>query len=192
MQRFFPFLLLFPLLLIIAGCALGNTKDNFLSYEKTENVSRIAFMSSLKLNSKAFSHEGTIPSLYTCDGDDINPPLAIGGVPPESKSLVLIVDDPDAPLGNFDHWILWNISPKTIEIKQNSVPEGAVEGKNDFRKTAYGGPCPPEGVHRYQFKLYALDTMLTLGADARKKDVERAMRGHVLDETVFVGLYSRQ
>jgi Raf kinase inhibitor-like YbhB/YbcL family protein len=138
-----------------------------------------------------FRHQEQIPAKYTCDGADVNPHLAIDNVPTSAKSLVLIVDDPDAPRGAWVHWVVWNISPDTQEIREHSVPAGASEGMNDFRKRNYGGPCPPSGTHRYFFKLYALDTLLTLGPGATKADVERAMKGHVLAQSELVGLYSR-
>ena len=118
--------------------------------------------------SSVFSNNETIPKKYTCDGDDINPELAIKGVPEEAKSLVLIMDDPDAPVGTWDHWIVFNI-PVTAKIEENSIP--GTEGVNSFRRQSYGGPCPPSGTHRYFFKFYALDTELDLGSNAKKSDV---------------------
>ncbi len=147
-------------------------------------------MGELKLTSSAFENEGRIPDKYTCKGEDISPPLEIEGIPEGAKSLVLIIDDPDAPMGNWDHWIVWNI-PLVSKIEENSVPQGAVQGINDFRKHDYGGPCPPSGTHRYMFKLYALDIILDLDEDSRKMDVENAMEGHVLAQTKLIGLYSK-
>lgn len=149
-------------------------------------------MSSLTLSSPAFQNNGTIPSTYTCDGKDVNPPLVIQGVPVSAKSLALIVDDPDAPAGDFTHWTLWNIPPETTEIKENSVPQGAVEGMTDFGASGWGGPCPPTGTHRYQFKLYALDTTLALSSFSKKRDLEEQFAGHILDQTVLTGKYARQ
>jgi Raf kinase inhibitor-like YbhB/YbcL family protein len=120
-------------------------------------------MDPIKISSTAFTQNGSIPSKYTCDGSDVNPPLMFENVPPEAKSLALIVDDPDAPAGTWVHWVVWNIDPAVKEIKENSLPPGAQQGISDFRKRGYGGPCPPGGTHRYFFKLYALDTTLTLG-----------------------------
>ena len=144
----------------------------------------------LHLTSSAFEHNGQIPKKYTCDGADINPPLAASGIPDGTKSLVLIVDDPDAPMGTWDHWIVFNIKP-VAEVKENSVPEGGVQGINDFKKQDWGGPCPPSGSHRYFFKLYALDTMLDLDGSATKEQVEAAMAGHKLEETELIGIYQR-
>jgi hypothetical protein len=136
-----------------------------------------------------FKHNGYIPAKYTCDGENVNPPLNIRGFPKETKSLVLIVDDPDAPMGTWDHWVVWNISPRET-IKENTVP--GTEGLNDFRKHSYGGPCPPSGTHRYFFKVYALDTMLELSPNSKKRDVEKAMIGHMLSKGEIVGLYRRR
>jgi len=150
-----------------------------------------AKMSDLRISSNAFPNNGNIPSKYTCDGHDINPPLLIENVPQGSKSLVLIVDDPDAPMGTWVHWVVWNISPQTKEIKENDTPKGASFGLNDFRKKSYGGPCPPSGTHRYFFKLYALDTALDLPAGAKKADTEKAMKGHIISQTQVIGLYKK-
>jgi len=146
-------------------------------------------MKELRITSPVFENNGFIPVKYTCDGDDVNPPLKIEGIPRETKSLVLIVDDPDAPAGTFDHWIVWNIPP-VEKIEENSVP--GTEGLNDFRRHSYGAPCPPSGTHRYFFKVYALDTNLDLHPNSRKKDVEKAMKGHVLAKGEIVGLYKRR
>jgi Raf kinase inhibitor-like YbhB/YbcL family protein len=148
-------------------------------------------MGDFKITSSAFDHEGSIPSRYTCDGANINPPLKIENVPSPAKSLALIVDDPDAPSKTWVHWVAWNIDPKIAEIKENSVPRGAVQGMNDFRKHNYGGPCPPSGTHRYYFKLYALDTMLDLGNHAEKMELEKAMKGHIIGQTELMGKYKK-
>lgn len=149
-------------------------------------------MSTLKLSSSAFKHNDSIPSKYTCDGADVNPPLMIENAPLGAKSLALIVDDPDAPAGNWVHWVVWNIVPTTNEIKENTVPSGALQGINDFRRHDYGGPCPPSGTHRYFFKLYALDMMLSLGPKANKAELERAMKGHIIAQGELIGLYRRR
>ena len=140
----------------------------------------------LIVRSPAFPHNGFIPSRYTGDGADVNPSLNIEGLPEGTKSLVLIVDDPDAPMGTWDHWIVWNIPPGT-EIKENSVP--GTEGLNSFGRNSYGGPSPPSGTHRYFFKVYALDSELLLKPNSRKRDVEKAMSGHVLAKGELIGLY---
>jgi len=146
-------------------------------------------MKELTIKSPVFENKKSIPSKYTCDGDDVNPPLIIEGIPEGTKSLVLIVDDPDAPMGTWDHWIVWNI-PLTNKIEENSVP--GTEGLNDFRRHSYGGPCPPSGTHRYFFKVYALDTKLNLDSNSRKKDIEKAMKGHLLAQGELIGLYGRR
>ena len=148
-------------------------------------------MKGLQLVSPAFKNNEFIPEKYTCDGKDINPPLLIENIPSGTKSMALIVDDPDAPEGTWVHWVVWNISPDTKEMKESSVPGGAQQGVNDFRKHEYGGPCPPSGTHRYFFKLYALDTMLNLGSKAKKSDLEQAMKGHILEKTELIGRYRR-
>ena len=147
-------------------------------------------LKNLLIKSSAFEKNTKIPSKYTCDGDDINPPLTFEGVPKEAKTLVLIVDDPDAPRGTFDHWVVWNIPASISKIEENNAPSG-IEGLNGAGKAGYFGPCPPSGTHRYFFKVYALDTSLSLGAHSRKKDVEVAMEGHVLAKGELIGLYRR-
>ncbi len=146
----------------------------------------------LIVSSPVFENNGSIPGKYSCDGANVNPPILIENVPNGTKSLTLIVDDPDAPVGIWVHWVLWNINPETKEIKENSVPKGAQQGMNDFRKHNYGGPCPPSGTHRYFFKLYALDTILTLSPNATKADLEKAMKGHIIEQAHIVGLYKRR
>ena len=148
-------------------------------------------MSELQISSPAFSHHGTIPARFTCDGVDVNPPLALGTVPAGTRSLALIVDDPDAPVGMWVHWVMWNIPPETRGIGENSVPAGAVQGVNDWKRNRYGGPCPPSGSHRYFFKLYALDTTLTLAPSTTKAALERAMEGHILARGELQGTYRR-
>jgi len=145
-------------------------------------------MKELTVSSPAFENKKLIPSKYTCDGDDVNPPLTIEGIPDLTKSLILIIDDPDAPMGIWDHWVVWNI-PLIGKIGENTVP--GIEGINDFKKHSYGGPCPPSGTHRYFFKVYALDTKLDLSPNSRKKDVEKAMQNRVLAKGELIGLYHR-
>ncbi len=149
----------------------------------------------LKLTCPDFENKGKIPPKYTCDGQNSNPALKIEDAPKNTKCLVLIVDDPDAmkPAGKiWDHWVLWNIKPDTKEIKENSVPSGAVQGKNGSGENQYQGPCPPDTEHKYFFKLYALDTELNLQEGSTKSDVEKAMKNHILEKTELVGRYERQ
>ena len=145
----------------------------------------------MQIASAAFERNGLIPAKYTCDGENTSPPLTLSGTPEETKSLALIMDDPDAPRGTWVHWTMWNIDPATINVAANSTPPGAVEGKTSAGKSGYGGPCPPSGTHRYYFKLYALDIEFTLGEDVTKADLENAMSGHVLGQAELIGLYSR-
>lgn len=146
----------------------------------------------LSLISFTFKDGETIPAKYTCSGENVNPPLTISGVPQEAQSLVLIVDDPDAPMGTWDHWILFNIDPTVTAIEEDAVPAGALQGTTSFGERKYGGPCPPPGpAHRYLFKLYALDTKLNLEAGAGKLQIEEEMAGHILAQTQLMGLYSR-
>jgi len=144
-----------------------------------------------KISSFAFKNGGEIPKKYTCDGENVNPLLQFENVPPKTKSLALVFDDIDAPSGSYVHWILWNIHPNTKEIKENSVPEGAVEGMNDFKRHPYGGPCPPRRAHKYVFKIYALDSPLHLNPNSTKTDLEKTMEGHVLAQTQLMGVYKR-
>jgi Raf kinase inhibitor-like YbhB/YbcL family protein len=149
-------------------------------------------MDGLKIFTHQFAHNGSIPVKYTCDGADASPPLKISGVPGGAKTLALIVDDPDAPAGTWVHWVVWNIPVDTSEVGEKAVPSGAVQGRNDWGRNDYGGPCPPSGSHRYFFKLYALDAVLTLGAATTKKDLERAMEGHVIGRAELIGVYKRK
>lgn len=146
----------------------------------------------MKLESTAFKHNERIPPKYTCDGANVNPSLKISDVPKNAKSLALIMDDPDAPMGTWVHWTVWNIDPKTSLIAENSVPSKSTEGITSFKSVGYGGPCPPSGTHRYFFKLYALDTTISLQSSADKKKLEDAMRNHILAEAQLIGLYSRK
>jgi Raf kinase inhibitor-like YbhB/YbcL family protein len=145
-------------------------------------------MEQLAISSPAFKNNKLIPSKYTCDGANINPPLTITNIPETTKTLALIMEDPDAPSGLWIHWVAWNIPP-TPSIKENSKP--GTEGLNTNREHAYHGPCPPSGTHRYFFKVYALDAKLDLGKNSDKKDVERAMQGHILGKGELMGLYKR-
>lgn len=142
----------------------------------------------MKLTSPAFEHNKSIPKKYTCQGEDVSPPLKIEGIPQGAKSLAIIVDDPDAPGGMWVHWVVFNV-PAVNKIEEKAVP--GIQGFNDFGKNDYGGPCPPSGTHRYFHKIYALDTTLNLKVGAKKSDVEKAMQGHILDKTELIGLYKK-
>ena len=145
----------------------------------------------MKITTTAFQQGGNIPSKFTCDGADANPPLRFEGAPAEAKSLALIADDPDAPGGLFTHWLVWNIDPKTTSVEENSAPSNGVQGKNDFGKSGYGGPCPPSGTHRYVFKIFALDRQLDLAADSKRAQLDAQMRGHIIAQGELIGRYSR-
>lgn len=145
----------------------------------------------MQLTSSAFEHNGLIPKEYTCQGRNVNPPLAISEVPAEAKSLVLVLTDPDAPRGTFIHWTVWNIDPTTTEIAEDSVPAGAVEGATSKGEPGYIGPCPPDGEHRYRFLLIALDTVLDLPPTTTDDQLQAAGSGHVVERTELVGRYSK-
>ncbi|GAB6068190.1 YbhB/YbcL family Raf kinase inhibitor-like protein [Methylothermus subterraneus] len=153
----------------------------------------------LTLVSSAFPNYGKIPQKYTCDGEDVSPPLSWSGLPEGTKSLALIVDDPDAPdpkapKMTWVHWVLYNLPPDADGLSEGVVhlPPGTREGLNDWKRTGYGGPCPPIGEHRYFFKLYALDTVLPDLGYPTKRRLEQAMSGHILEETALVGTYARR
>jgi Raf kinase inhibitor-like YbhB/YbcL family protein len=155
----------------------------------------------LALTSTAFVHDGAIPVTYTCQGKDISVPLAWSGLPAGTRSLALIVDDPDAPdpaapKMTWVHWVLYDIPPGTDGLKEGvksaDLPKGTLEGRNDWGRTGYGGPCPPIGRHRYFFKLYALDAVLPDLGTPDKQRLERAMKGHVLEKHELVGTYAKR
>lgn len=180
------------LAVIIAGAV-------FLQYRnqrknKTGNPPKLTINSNvMKIESPVFQNNENIPAKFTCDGENINPPLEIKDVSENTKSLALIMDDPDAPgAGGFVHWVVFNIDPSTKEIRENSAPQNAKEGANSAGRVGYTSPCPPSGTHRYFFKLYALDATLALGSSAKREDVEKAIEGHTLDQATLVGLYQRQ
>jgi Raf kinase inhibitor-like YbhB/YbcL family protein len=144
--------------------------------------------STLAITSNAFRPNDFIPSRYTCQGENVNPPLSIENIPPGTRSLVILVEDPDAAGETFDHWITWNIAPVNL-IAENTAP--GIEGENGFGEVHYKGPCPPTGTHRYFFKVYALDTMLDAKEGADKKTIEHLMESHVLASGELVGQYRK-
>ena len=145
----------------------------------------------MKINTNAFPEGGVIPDKYARRGSNMNPPLHLEEIPNQARSLALMVDDPDAPSGTFNHWVVYNIDPKTKDIKENSVPVIATQGRNDFGDVEYDGPQPPSGEHRYFFKAFALDTVLDLPRGARRQELEKAMEGHVLDQAATMGRYAK-
>jgi Raf kinase inhibitor-like YbhB/YbcL family protein len=160
-------------------------------------IGKESYAMKLNIKSTAFEEGDLIPKQYTCDGADVSPQLSWSQPPEGTMSMVLICDDPDAPMGTWVHWVLYGLSPDTLEITEN-IPDnkevlgGAKHGINDFRKYGYGGPCPPGGIHRYFFKLYAVDAEVSLNAGATKDEVLGAIKGHVLAEGQLMGRYSRQ
>lgn len=151
----------------------------------------------MQLKSPAFEAGGMIPAKYTCDGPDVSLPLRWADPPAGTKSFALIADDPDAPVGTWVHWVVWNIPADASGLDENvpktaSLPSGAQQGTTDFRRIGYGGPCPPSGTHRYFFKLYALDTILELPSSTTKRDLEGAMQGHILGQAELMGQYRRR
>jgi hypothetical protein len=151
----------------------------------------------LEVISPAFEPAKPIPGKYTCDGRDISPPLRWGGVPEGAQTLVLICDDPDAPMGTWVHWVVYDIPPSVDSLAENvpksdTIPCGGRQGKTDFGRVGYGGPCPPGGTHRYFFKIYALDTVLNLPPGKTKNDIEQAMKGHVIAQGELFGTYARK
>ncbi len=145
----------------------------------------------MKISSNAFANGGKIPNKYSKYGENRIPPIHIEAVPGGARSLAMIVDDPDAPKGTFNHWILFNMDPKVTDIKENTVPVMATQGRNDFGTVEYDGPQPPVGEHRYFFKAYALDTVLPLPRGAKREELDREMKGHVLEDATLMGKFSR-
>ena len=151
----------------------------------------------VKVTSSTFQDGGLIPAKYTCDGADVSPPLQWDTVPEGTKSITLICDDPDAPMGTFVHWVLFNLPAETRQLAEKvpadkTLPSGARQGTSDFGRIGYGGPCPPSGTHRYFFKIYALDAKVDLPAGARKSDLLKAMQGHILAQGQLIGKYKRR
>ncbi|MFJ5302375.1 YbhB/YbcL family Raf kinase inhibitor-like protein [Streptomyces sp. NPDC088350] len=147
----------------------------------------------ITVTSTAFTENGTVPRRYTCDGEDVSPPLTFAGVPANAGDLVVLLDDPDAPHGTFTHWLMWGVPPQDTRLKAGESPRGAIQGRNGFKKAGYGGPCPPKGAapHRYVLSVYATDRRLTLAGDASPDDVRRALTGHTLASGTLTGRYGR-
>jgi len=183
------FLLVTCLAIAVGGCRSGPSPT--ASPEK-ERPAAVPFA----LTSTAFAEGEPIPSKYTCDGEDISPPLQWRDVPEGTRSFALIADDPDAPRGTWDHWLLYNLPAEARNLPEGvpaeaELSDGSRHGQNSWSRLGYGGPCPPSGTHRYFFKLYALDTLLELDAGASKERLSQAMEGHVLAEAVLMGVYTR-
>ena len=142
----------------------------------------------LLVSSPAFENEGDIPAKYTCEGEDINPQLTVDNIPENTKTLAIIVEDPDAPKGTFDHWLVWNVPPESI-IEENRIP--GISGTNGAGKTGYYGPCPPSGTHRYYFHVFALDSSLDLQGGIDKKTLQNAMDSHIVAKGTLMGRYKK-
>ena len=187
MKKQFLFLFIVLCIILAGGFWWLNSRPTLPS--KSPVITQI---NPMQIISPAFLNNQNIPSKYTCDGEGINPPLEFKEIPPNAQSLVLIVDDPDAPNGTWVHWTLWNIDSITTSIAENSVPPKAIAGQTSSGQNIYGGPCPPSGTHRYFFKLYALDSKLSVTSFSFKEDLEKAMQGHIISQAELVGLYSRR
>lgn len=197
----FSFLLIASILL--CGCASrngSNQSSQANANQSNQNVSQsnagTEQKTQIKVESSAFQDGAMIPKAYTCDGANVSPPLDWKDVPEKTKTLALITDDPDAPAKTWVHWVVFNLPARAKGLAENvaaqgSLAGGGTQGTNDFRKVGYGGPCPPGGTHRYFFKLYALDTELTLDSTATKDQLLKAMEGHILAEGQLMGRYSR-
>lgn len=192
--------------LIVIGCSLvivGSAGCRRKDPLPAEDPARLT----ITLTSTAFQDGGMIPQTFTCDGSDRSPPLEWRGVPEKARSLVLICDDPDAPMGTWSHWVVFNLAPTVKSLKVGVPPDELIardapktdddrmpkarQGTNDFGKLGYGGPCPPSGTHRYFFRLYALDIDLELGSSAKRGEVLEAIKGHILAEGRLMGKYKR-
>lgn len=159
------------------------------NFRTMKHIEKAVDYRQLKISSSAFRYGEMIPVKYTCDGLNISPPIDIADIPEDTKCLALIMDDPDAPIGTWVHWVVWNI-PVTHHIKENEVH--GITGFNDFQEHRYGGPCPPSGTHRYFFKIYALNELLGLKADTNKIQLEKAMSEYIIGFGELVGLYTRK
>lgn len=183
--------------IVLVGCQSAVLSDQSINTtDFTPTITRPTITqinhNTMQLTSSAFHHLDLIPSKYTCDGENIPPPLFISDVPDNTKSLAVVVDDPDAPGGDWVHWLVWDLNPQLVEIDSDKLPQAAVVGLNDFGQQSWGGPCPPSGTHRYQFTLYAVDTLLALENTTTKPQLLTALKGHILDQTMLVGLYKRR
>ena len=186
-------ILLIILILLVGGCASQNQQSSNIKNAEPAQIGKNETIMPLKISSTAFENNGEIPSFYTCDESNVSPPLKFEGVPEKAKSLVLIMDDPDAvkPVGKvWDHWVVFNIPPETKGAVEGRDPEGTM-GLNSRNNLTYGGPCPPDGEHRYFFRLYALDTKLKLKEGATKAEVLKAVEGHIIEKAELIGKYKR-
>lgn len=165
-------------LLVFSGCQNNNSNLSLTNIN-------------MQITSPAFSSDKSIPSQYTCQGENINPPFSISDVPANTQSLALLIDDPDAPIGDWVHWLVFNIDPTTTVIPANSLPPNATVGFNSSQQNQYEGPCPPSGTHHYHFKLYALDTTIAPNQNMTKETFLQTIEGHIIDYSELVGLFSQ-
>ena len=180
-----PIIVLIVILLSIIGGIY------YFQYYSKQNLDDLN-VKNMQITSPEFRNNQSIPAKFTCDGDNVNPELNIAEVPAEAKSLVLIMDDPDAPMGTWIHWTAWNIDPSIDKIEENTFPIGSVQGITSSNKSGYGGPCPPSGTHRYFFKVYALDTKIDIEANSGVTLLEKTIEPHVIAKAELIGLYSRE
>jgi len=178
------------LVTVLLLCSCKKSEQADLEVEGCKNMD-------IKITSSAFEDGGMIPPKYTCDGDDVSPPLQWDAVPEGTKSIALISDDPDAPMGTWVHWVLFGLPPDTRQLPENvppdeTLPSGAKQGTSDFGRIGYGGPCPPSGTHRYFFKIYSLDTEIDLPPGATKRQLLQTIEGHILAQGQLIGKYKRR
>jgi len=174
------------LVLVLAGCTSTNS-PSLVQPASSQSPDR----GSMQITSPAFNNSESIPATYTCDAENISPPLEFHDIPPETKSLTLVLDDPDAPSATWIHWLVWNIDPATTTMATGSPPPGTVQGTTSFGNTGYGGPCPPSGTHHYRFTLYALDQSIDLPSGSTNDQLEIALKDHILATARLTSIYSR-
>lgn len=190
-KALFSFLVVAAVSLVIYF-TISSDVSRLQSQTNNKKETIINTISPMLLSSPAFDNNCDIPLKYTCEGENINPPLVFKDVPKEAKSLALVVDDPDAPQGDWVHWLVWNMdSTTTTGIAEHSVPPEAIQGMTDFGQQQYGGPCPPIGIHHYYFKLYALDIKLNISSFSDKTALEKAMENHILAKAELIGTYKK-
>ena len=173
--------------IITFGCTFAAAGVIAFAAEETKTV----ITTKMVVTSSAFQNGGKIPDKFACKGANVSPPLHIEGVPPQAKSLAIVMDDPDAPNGRFLHWLVWNIDPKTTDIAENSVPANAMQGDNGFGKAGYGGPCPPAKPHRYYFKVLALD-LDKIERISPQSELEAKIQSHAISYGQIMGKYSKE
>lgn len=187
------FAILIIILIVIGGVWYTIRDEKKSDFKQPQIAQEKQETKNMNFYSPAFKASESIPEKYTCKGENISPELVIENVSPLTKSLAIIIDDPDAPMvppaGGWVHLVMWNIDPNTQSIPENLTPKGAVVGKNDFGQNNYGGPCPPSGTHRYFFKLFALDAKLSLTSFMEKPELLKAMEGHIIESAEFFGIF---